>query len=57
METKSIFATVIYIWLMNNPNIEEIYKKSHAKLIMNQQDADEHYDKLVKRIKNKLKDA
>lgn len=57
METKSIFATVIYIWLMNNPNIEDIYKKSHAKLIMNQQDADEHYDKLVKRIKNKLKDA
>lgn len=57
METKPIFSTVIYIWLEKNPKIADIYKKSHAKLIMNQQKADDHYNKLLKRIEQSLKNA
>lgn len=57
METKPIFSTVIYIWLENNSKIADVYKKSHAKLIFNQQNAEEHYNKLLKRLENSLKNT
>ena len=55
METKSIFAAVIYTWLTTNPNIAENYKKYHAKLIFNQQNSEERLRKLSKKIEKRLK--
>ena len=55
METKPLFAAVIYTWLKTNSNVGEIYKKSHAKLMFNQQNADYKLQCLKRRIELVLK--